>query len=224
MLRVMTTQQGFATPPATRAERGARMRVRLLEATISSMANNGIAGTSVERITQRAGVSRGLVRHYFGSKNCLLAEAFQHLADNFRLMLGMCEDEDAKLPNDPVLRLREAILPMFERLKGPRDYQFAWLGFWALARSDEEIARLNNELYEEIGAYLGRLIAAAADEDHVIDARAAGRGLIAIMEGAWLHCLLGIEGMTASEAEGVCLDHASRLLGSVSLGRPPGDD
>ncbi len=121
-----------------------------------------------------------------------------------------------------MLRLREAILPMFERLRGPRDYQFAWLGFWALARSNDEIALLNNALYEEIGAYLGRLIDAAAGERHDVDTAAAGRSLIAMMEGAWLHCLIGVEGVTVSMAEGLCLDFASRLLGSASLGDPPG--
>jgi TetR/AcrR family transcriptional regulator, transcriptional repressor of bet genes len=196
------------------------MRIRLLEATIASMAHDGVAGASIERITHRAGVSRGLVRHYYGSKNRLLSEAFQLLADNFRRMLGMLDDE-AEAEADPVLRLRQAILPMFERLKGARDYQYAWLGFWALARSDDEIARLNNALYEEIGAYLGRLIDAAAGEGNDIDTAAAGRGLIAMMEGAWLHCLIGVDGVTVSMAEGLCLDFASRLLGSASLGDPP---
>ena len=216
----MTAEKAPAAASPTRAERGEQMRLRLLEATIASMANDGVAGASIERITHRAGVSRGLVRHYYGSKNRLLSEAFQLLADNFRRMLGMFDDE-TEAETDPVLRLRQAILPMFERLKGARDYQYAWLGFWALARSDDEIERLNNALYEEIGAYLGGLIAAAADEPHSVDTAAAGRGLIAMMEGAWLHCLIGIEGVTVSMAEGLCLDFASRLLGSASVGDPP---
>ena len=198
----MTADKALAAASPTRAERGEQMRLRLLEATISSMANDGVAGASIERITHRAGVSRGLVRHYYGNKNRLLSEAFQLLADNFRRMLGMLDDE-TEAEADPVLRLRQAILPMFERLKGARDYQYAWLGFWALARSDDEIARLNNALYEEIGAYLGRLIAAAAaGERHNVDTAAAGRGLIAMMEGAWLHCLIGVEGVTVVDGRG----------------------
>jgi AcrR family transcriptional regulator len=216
----MTSGKAPAAASPSRAERGEQMRLRLLEATIAAMAQDGVAGASIERITHRAGVSRGLVRHYYGSKNRLLAEAFQLLADNFRRMLGMFDDATEAEP-DPVLRLRQAILPMFERLRGPRDYQYAWLGFWALARSDDEIARLNNALYEEIGSYLGRLIDAAAGERHNVDTAAAGRGLIAMMEGAWLHCLIGVDGVTVSMAEGLCLDYASRLLGSASLGDPP---
>jgi AcrR family transcriptional regulator len=219
----MTADPPLAAPSPTRAERGEQTRLRLLEATIASMAQDGVAGASIERITHRAGVSRGLVRHYYGSKNRLLAEAFQLLADNFRRMLGMLEEGEPDGEVDALIRLRQAILPMFERLKGPREYQYAWLGFWALARGDEEIARLNNELYEEIGAYLGRLIAAAAGEDRDVDAEAAGRGLIAIMEGAWLHCLIGVQGVTVAEAEAVCLDYASRILGPVSLGDPPSE-
>ena len=57
---------------------------RLIEATILCMANHGPAGVSIERITDAAGVSRGLVRHHFGSKRQLLLEAFQRLADGQR--------------------------------------------------------------------------------------------------------------------------------------------
>jgi TetR/AcrR family transcriptional repressor of bet genes len=222
MLQRMVTNKASVRPPVTRAKRGEQMRVSLLEATISSMASDGVAGSSIERITERAGVSRGLVRHYFGSKNRLLAEAFQLLADNFRGMLGMLGEERPEADEDSLLRLRSAILPMFERLKGGIEYQYAWLGFWALARSDSEIQRLNNALYEEIGAYLSELIAAAAaQQNHDVDATAAGRGLAAMMEGAWLHSLIGVDGVTPHEAERLCLDYASRLLGSASLGEPP---
>src|SRR5664280_1878961 len=115
--------------------RGGAMRARLVEATISSIAQDGLAGASIEKITRRAGVSRGLVRHYFGAKSNLLAEAFQKLAQDFREMLGM--DQSDPLENDRAaeLRLRRSILPMFDRLTPAPDRQYAWFGFWALARA-----------------------------------------------------------------------------------------
>jgi AcrR family transcriptional regulator len=199
------------------------MRARLLEATIASIARDGIAGASVERITQRAGVSRGLVRHYYGTKSKLLAEAFQLLADDYRGMLGMDRDDELQSAGSAELRLRDAILPMFERLEGGPTRQYAWFGFWALARSDSEIERINHVLYEEIVCYLGGLIAAVASKrGRDVDASAAGRGLAAMMEGAWVHCIVGVEGVSIREAERLCLDYASRLLGLESLDAPAG--
>lgn len=202
----------------TRAERGRLMRARLLEATIQSIARDGISGASIERITELAGVSRGLVRHYYGNKSQLLVEAFQLLADDFRGMLGM-PGYGGPLPGDDAqVRLRRAIAPMFQRIRRGREHQYAWFGFWALARSDADIELINHTLYEDVVAHLGALVAAAAAEQgREIDAAAAGRGLAAMAEGAWVHCVIGVKGVSIAEAERLCLDYAARLLGVPAL-------
>ena len=192
-----------------RSERSERMRARLREATIESIACDGIAGASVERITQRAGVSRGLVRHHFGSKNRLLAEAFQSLADDYRAMLGI--GADGRLPGASAeLRLRSALLPAFERLDGGVDRQRAWFGFWALARSDCEIRRIAHMLYEDVVCHLGDLIGAVAYANgRVVDAATAGRGLAAMIEGLWVCSVVGLEG-TRPTRPNACASITSR--------------
>jgi TetR/AcrR family transcriptional regulator, transcriptional repressor of bet genes len=194
--------------------RGEAMQARLIEATIASIAHDGLAGASIEKITRRAGVSRGLVRHYFGAKSNLLAEAFRVLAADFRGMLGMDVVAHPDGDREAELRLRASILPMFERLSPAPDRQYAWFGFWALARSEPQIEQLNHELYEEIVEYLGGQVAdIARRRGMVVDDAAAGRGLAAMMEGAWVHSIIGVEGMTVAEAQRLSLDYAARLLG-----------
>ena len=101
----------------------------------------------------------------------------------------------------------------FEFTPAP-DRQYAWFGFWALARSEPQIERLNHALYEEIVAYLGGQIAdVAARRGREVDAAAAGRGLAAMMEGAWVHNIIGVKGMTVPEAQRLSLDYVARLLG-----------
>jgi AcrR family transcriptional regulator len=208
----MATRTKRPAPAQTRAERGEQTRTRLLEATITSIARDGISGASIERITDRAGVSRGLVRHYFGTKRTLLAAAFQLLADDYCGMLGM-GDENAPPEMTAEERLCAAVVPPFERLKGGRDHQYAWFGFWALARSDQEIQRINHDVYDRIVHHLGGLVAAVcAERGREVDAAAAGRGLAAMIEGAWLHCLIGVEGVSVAEAERLSFDYITRLL------------
>jgi AcrR family transcriptional regulator len=189
----------------------------MLRATISSIAKDGVSGASVDRITARAGVTRGLVRHYFGSKDTLLLEAFNLLAHDFRKMLGMVYDPD-RTETRPELRLRSAIPPMFEGLRVGPERQYAWFGFWALARSHKEIAEANRELYREIIDHLVALITEVAALRGVdVDAALAGRTLAAILEGAWVHCGFGIPGASIAEAEHMCFDYLSHVLGDSWL-------
>src|SRR5215472_16659229 len=55
-------------------------RVQLIEVTIDSLAEVGYVGTTLAEIARRAEVSPGLVAHYFGDKDTLLAAAFRTLA------------------------------------------------------------------------------------------------------------------------------------------------
>ena len=75
---------GVEPPQNKRQLSAAASKDKLIEATILCMATYGPAGVSIERITDAAGVSRGLVRHHFGNKRQLLLEAFRRLADEER--------------------------------------------------------------------------------------------------------------------------------------------
>lgn len=47
---------------------------RIVEAMRASVAEHGIAGSTFDRVARQAGVSRGLLHYYFGSKERLLVE------------------------------------------------------------------------------------------------------------------------------------------------------
>src|SRR6202050_2565579 len=59
---------------ATRSLSGERAQ-RIVEAMRRSVAQHGTAGSTFERVAREAGVSRGLLHYYFGTKERLLAEA-----------------------------------------------------------------------------------------------------------------------------------------------------
>ena len=48
-------------------------RVRILEATIDSLVENGYSGLSTSAVTERAGISRGAMHHHFPTKMALVA-------------------------------------------------------------------------------------------------------------------------------------------------------
>lgn len=51
---------------------------RIVEAMRRSVAQRGTAGSTFERVSREAGVSRGLLHYYFGTKEQLLVEAVRH--------------------------------------------------------------------------------------------------------------------------------------------------
>src|SRR5918992_2318071 len=54
---------------------------RVVEAMRSSVARRGVAGSTFDQVAREAGVSRGLLHYYFGTKERLLAEVVRRDCD-----------------------------------------------------------------------------------------------------------------------------------------------
>ena len=59
-------------------------RQQLIEATLESLALNGISGTTMAAVTGRAGLSMGIVSLHFKSKDNLLNATLRHLSEEIR--------------------------------------------------------------------------------------------------------------------------------------------
>jgi TetR/AcrR family transcriptional repressor of bet genes len=178
-----------------------------------SVAADGAAGASLRAIVNRARISRGLVGYHFGSQASLLAAAFEHLCDDYRSMLGMVSDERPEANTDAETQLQTAIRRSFEWPPHFRERQYAWFGFWALARTDPALEAANREMYDEVARHLGALLATvAARRGRMIDAQAVGHELSATIDGAWLHLTTGVDGFTTADAIAMCRRCAERLL------------
>ena len=76
-------------------------RAALIEATLALIAEGGPQAATVRAIALRAGVTPGLIRHYFATKEDLVAAAHE------ALMTGLTEASEARLddlPDDPLAR------------------------------------------------------------------------------------------------------------------------
>ena len=76
-----------------RAPEGER-RQELIEATLDCISEFGLKGATVRQIAIRAGVTAGLVRHYFESKDQMVAEAY-------RAVIASLTDKASKVEGDP---------------------------------------------------------------------------------------------------------------------------
>lgn len=63
----------------TQAERSARTRAALLDATIKCLVEEGYASVTTARVAELAGVTRGAHLHHFGTRQALVAAAVEEL-------------------------------------------------------------------------------------------------------------------------------------------------
>ena len=113
-------------PPAARSDESDTRRKQLVEVTIDSLAEVGYVGSTLAHIASRAGVSPGLVAHYFGDKDGLFEAAFR------RLSLRVSEQVKRRLSHARTPRGR--IQAVIDANLAPEEFDRrtggAWLAFW----------------------------------------------------------------------------------------------
>ena len=100
------------TPEAAERRLDSDKARRIVAAMRASVAQRGAAGSTFDHVAREAGVSRGLLHYYFGSKERLLAEVVRHDADfrieEFEARLRGADSLDAVI-DALVLQLREFV-------------------------------------------------------------------------------------------------------------------
>ena len=130
----------------TQRERSAETKTKLLEVTISCLAELGYGGTTSQIVAERAGLTRGAQLHHFGSKAELVTHAMQRLFDQrleeFRAGL-------ADIPADG--EYTAAVLDLVWRLvAGSAGY--AYLELVIAARTDPELLASMRQLTARMDA------------------------------------------------------------------------
>jgi AcrR family transcriptional regulator len=118
----------------TQAERSAAMRQRLLDATIDCLVTYGYAGTTTQRVAQRAGVTRGAQIHHFKAKEDLVAAAIEHLARR-RAQKAIAEIGMIKDNPDMVTAILDFLWSLHQ---GP--IFVATIELWIASRTDRALA------------------------------------------------------------------------------------
>jgi AcrR family transcriptional regulator len=150
---------GSSTAPRqrrTQEERSTATRERLLDATVDCLIEYGYAGTTVARIADRAGVTRGAQVHHYPTKADLVLAALRHLVAK---QVQQSVDELPRLQRTS--DLVGATLDMLWRIhRGP--LFTAIVELWVAARTDSELAEHVGELEPIVAMAVPDLITGAA--------------------------------------------------------------
>lgn len=188
----------------TRESADAR-RADLIDATAACLAGHGLAGTNVRAICAKAGVSPGLLRHYFGGIDDLVAATYQATSDRMDAIFAGAVEEAG---DDPRARLSAYLTASFRPPVTDPELLGAWTAFWALARSDARMAAIHTDSYAGYRERLGELLTACG-------ARDAGQlaiMLTAMVDGLWLELSLDVTSFGAEAAAGMIERALAALL------------
>lgn len=191
----------------TRADPDQR-RQSLIEATARVLAERGAAGVSVRTICAEAGVSPGLLRHYFAGVSHAIAETYRWIGDTLALALA---DAVNTAKDNPRARLLAYLTASFRPPIASPELLASYVALWSLSRSDPAVTSVRAEIYAEFRDGLEDLIRALRPD--LVDVRLPAIALAALIDGLWLELSLGNPPFTQEEAEALAERWLDALLG-----------
>lgn len=185
------------TKPQPRFTRltAADRRTALIEAALACMAEGGISAFTVDRISAKAGVSRGLITHHFGAMSGLLTAAYAHL---YAEVIPTAET----LPKGAV-RLTALLDALFDPRFFNRPALNMWLTMWgAIANT----AELTDEHRRQYTSYINMVADILAERSRHGDPSALARTFICLVDGLSLQHCIDPPSMPPELARQACLD------------------
>jgi DNA-binding transcriptional regulator YbjK len=197
----------MAQPAFSRAEPDAR-RLSLIEATARVLAAEGAGGASVRAIALEAGVSPGLVGHYFDGIDALIAATYRHVGERVSAAL----DAAMATAGSPRARLDAYVTASFDPPIADPGLLATWIAFWSLVKARPDIAALHDDIYGSYRRDLETLLAECGVAP--ADLRLTAIAITALVDGLWLELCLSPASFTAEEAGGIATRHIAALIGS----------
>lgn len=178
-------------------------RDQVIEATISVIAKNGFARTTLSLVAKEAGLSQGIVSFYFKSKDGLLLDTLRHLADEYQ---RVWEKAVRRVGEDPVAALYAMIEVDLGTEICVRRKVAVWLAFWAETRGRPKFRKVCTELsnfYLDETRRLCRQIAERGNYPHV-DPDVVAFGFNAMVDGFWTELMMDPRSFNRARAKDAC--------------------
>lgn len=161
-------------------------KLQLIEATLQSIEANGFQGTTILTISRLAGMSSGIISHYFGGKQGVIEAAVRHLLDQLKQgLLNRIEKADNPSPMERLMMIVETNFSGFQQSSPATT---TWLSFWGQATHNKGLARLqavNSKRLESNLRYSFRQL--IHDQDKAAE---FARMTAAMIDGMWLRSTL----------------------------------
>lgn len=164
-------------------------RQKIIDATIDSIAKFGVVGTTVSRIVDQAGLSRGMINLHFNSKDELFIETLAYLADIYSNAWADALAKAADTPAEQVMALLKAELS--PKILNKKNLP-VWIAFRSMSHPNPEYIALASTRNEGVLATYTTLFSKIIEEGGYTHLHAASiaRGIMAMGEGLWIDFMM----------------------------------
>lgn len=172
-------------------------RQALIDAMADCLAERGSDGASVRAVCGRAGVSPGLLAHYFDGIDALMLATYR---DVVRRVAVATQAAVEAAGDDPRARLDAYAAAAFRPPVLDPNLLATWVVFWSLVKSNPAMAEMHAETYGEYREDIEQLITCCAPDMPVAQVRLAAIGIAALVDGLWLELCLDASTFTPEDA------------------------
>lgn len=145
--------------PSYRRETPERRRLDLIQATLDVVAHKGAEAATVRAISKQAGVSFGLIRHHFASKEDLLSAAFAHHMQSLTDQCVLVPDH-----RSPMAQLDAFVTAVLSPPVTRANAVQIWAGFMQMVPRDPQMKQVHLDSYLAFRQVLEALILAVKTE------------------------------------------------------------
>ena len=188
-------------------------RRQLIDATIETIHEYGLADATVTRIAKKAGVSPGIVHHYFADKDELLFETMRDMLSDLRRQAVLCLNR-AKTPRQRVFAILDA---SFSSEQFSPEVVTAWLALYASSRNSASLTRI-------LALYHHRLRSNLVDALKKLDPSGAhgfqAEAIAAVIDGLYLRAALNPALHDMNNPKALAVDLVSHFLDSPKSDEP----
>ncbi|MEZ9443240.1 transcriptional regulator BetI [Vibrio sp. 10N.222.54.F12] len=187
---------------------------QLVQATMTVIDRVGLHAASVALISKEAGVSTGIINHYFGGKHGLLEETMREI---LRQLSNTVTTELKALPADAhQQRINAIINGNFEGYQAENKVSKTWLAFWSYSMHDAQLKRLQRVNEKRLISHLLIELKSIFQPDQ---AELIAHGIASLIDGIWLRGTLNPEGINADKARAIINDYLDKQLAFYSCQR-----
>tara|TARA_B100000676_G_scaffold308401_1_gene369098 strand:+ start:272 stop:772 length:501 start_codon:yes stop_codon:yes gene_type:complete len=162
----------------------------------------------VASISRRAGLSVGLVNHYFDGKDDFLASTMQMLVD-----LTLADIEAGIDPDDsPVDRLMGFMQGHFAPGQRSPEAISAWLSFYAQVPENQAFATIQHNYDVDLLVLLRPILSGLMSDDRI---ETVAQTLIALMYGLWLRHAHDPEHVTLDLIHTIARDYVALMVSGL---------
>ncbi|WP_380280610.1 TetR/AcrR family transcriptional regulator [Kitasatospora purpeofusca] len=186
-------------------------RLQLISAASEVICRNGVDGARLKDIAQEAGVSLGMVQHYFRRREELISETISSM---LALTLATWHSVSEREP-DPVRRLF-ALLRFQVAGWAPFQKRWSfWIEFWSAANRDATLRTYAQDVYQRWGTPFDAAVAAGVetgDFSPAVPVERVSLILMSLADGAAVHVLMAGDTLDEEGMFDLLIDMACRIL------------